>query len=106
MRASLSCARSSGQPSRPAEGKKAGHRIRGPDMSAVINKLKSLPPLEQQVCGTCQFYRLDRMMLTLSGCKAMSTYADMAWPKCQGRYWQPPKPHIPVFQRLKRWLIG
>lgn len=72
-------------------------------MQDAINKLKALPPLTQEVCGTCRFYRRKHPS-TLSDCLAMSRYADMAWRlQCHGRFWQPREP---IMRRLKRWLVG
>jgi hypothetical protein len=76
-------------------------------ISDTIEELKELPPLTQQVCGTCHFFREYQAMSMKCYSKCVATggeYASIVWPRCQGRMWQPCLPRVSLFARLKRWL--
>jgi hypothetical protein len=79
-------------------------------MSDIIEQLKKLPPLKQQVCGSCEFYKPSAKgnpnYISSSGCTALSDYAKYAWERCQGRYWQPKPLPVSLLVRFKRYLIG
>jgi hypothetical protein len=74
-----------------------------------VEKLKQLPPLIQQVCGSCRYYRRYRGYKDSplwNECQAFSELAKFAWPRCRGHYWEPIPPPVPVLVRFKRWLVG
>ena len=76
-------------------------------MTDAIEELKALPPLTQQVCGSCRYFRRSEACYgAMSHCEAMSILAAQAWPMCKGRYWEPPVVYPPILVRLKRWLVG
>lgn len=72
-------------------------------MNDVVEKLKRLPPMTSQVCGSCKFY-ISRRNNAFGGlCDAVGgTYAADAWKKCQGNLWW--QPRITAYQRFKYWL--
>ena len=76
-------------------------------MSEAVDKLKSLPPLTQQVCGSCVFFDYKNSAY-FSICRATSNLAVDSWERqCKrGQLWQPKPPFVPVLVRFKRWLVG
>jgi len=68
-----------------------------------IEKLKRLPPMTQQVCGSCKFY-ISRPGYSTGGfCEAVGgTWASDAWKQCQGHLWWQPK--LTLRQRIRTWL--
>lgn len=70
-----------------------------------IDKLKSLPPLTQQVCATCEFLnREPERIYREPVCRANETIARWTYEhRCQGQMWAP---RLPVLVRFKRWLVG
>ena len=67
-----------------------------------IEKLKNLPAFEQQVCGSCQFFRERGSYLDLSKCLAVGGHdAHETWLRiCKGNLWQP---RLSIWRRFKRW---
>lgn len=60
-------------------------------------------------CGSCRFYTRqadERQNI----CSAFSNYAEITRKyDCHGNYWEPlppAAPFVPIFVRLKRWLVG
>jgi High potential iron-sulfur protein len=69
--------------------------------SDVVEELKRLPPLTQQVCGNCRFYQRNPSYPEWGACHAVGGLkAHDVWPKCQGRWWQQ---RISFRQRLRNW---
>jgi len=77
----------------------ANHQRQQAKIIADLNK-----PLIQQVCPTCEF--LSTKYSAIRNCAVLDEAAFIAWRKCQGKYWSPIPPHVPILIRFKRWLIG
>lgn len=76
------------------------HSLDASKRQTIIDKLNK--PLIQQVCPTCDFLKNKY----LRNCAVFDEAAFIAWKKCQGKYWSPIPPHVPILIRFKRWLIG
>ena len=83
-------------------------------MTSAIDKLKEPPPpMMVPGCSTCRHLQnKEKANASLywncgaqGGRPTAPAYGD-AWGKCQGTYWEPMPPHVPVLVRFKQWLIG
>jgi hypothetical protein len=73
-------------------------------MPDIIERLKKLPPMTQQVCGSCKFYQRDSTSPSWSSCHAVGGLkAHDVWPKCQGQMWQP---KISIIKKVRQWLAA
>jgi diketogulonate reductase-like aldo/keto reductase len=73
----------------------------------TVVRLASSNSRPVHACGSCRFYREDGWGPRWSGCAATGLRASEARSgECaNGALWEPMPPHVPVFVRLKRWLV-
>ncbi len=79
-------------------------------MNDIIDKLKSPPPpVMVPGCSTCRHLWGKHIVtpgylrcLAFGGNDAREVYIKL----CNGDRWEPKPSPVPVFTRLKRWLVG